>query len=66
MIAPQPFTIKCSKCHWSKCIEPKSDVVDMRWGVVYSRCPKCGEQTQREEGCCPSEAFLNKLKNLFS
>jgi uncharacterized protein (UPF0212 family) len=51
MIQPQPFTLKCPKCHWSKCIKPKGDVIDLSWGIGYSRCPKCGEQTQQEEGC---------------
>jgi len=65
-IKPQPLTLKCPKCHWSKCIEPKSDLADMSWGVAYSRCPKCGEQTQREEGCSALERVVSGVKQLFS
>jgi len=47
-IKPKPFTIKCTKCSWSKRIYPKSDVVDSSWGIQYVCCPKCGAETIRE------------------
>ena len=66
MIAPQPFTLKCPKCHWSKRIKPKSDAFDMSWGLEYASCPKCGAKTQRDTSSTPLESLVNGLKNIFS
>ena len=47
MIQPKPFMLKCPQCGWSKMIYPKSDVMDMSWGVKYITCPQCGTETIR-------------------
>jgi NAD-dependent SIR2 family protein deacetylase len=37
---PQPYTLKCTKCHWRKNVAPTSDVIMP--GDMPNECPKCG------------------------
>jgi len=57
-IKPNPFTIKCTKCSWSKRIYPKSDVVDGSWGLEYVCCPKCGAETTKDYNASVFDAII--------
>ena len=65
-IKPNPFTIKCTKCSWSKRIYPKSDVVDSSWGIQYVCCPKCGAETVRAYDTSVVDGVLDSIKRLWS
>ena len=64
-IQPKPFTLKCPKCGWSKRIRPKSDVVDMSWGLAYVQCPECGASTERVEEADFFSDAVGTLKEIF-
>ena len=65
MIQPKPFTLKCPNCGWSKRIHPKSDVVDISWGIEYLKCPQCGTPTERTYGTDLLTDAIDTLKGIF-
>ena len=66
MIKPLPFIIKCPQCGWSKTIYPKSDVMDMSWGIKYITCPQCGAETTRETNTESLTDVFKIVKNIFN
>jgi hypothetical protein len=42
-IPPRPHTYRCSACHWSKTVAPRSDVL-MPGIDHFDACPACGHR----------------------
>lgn len=59
-IPPRPHTYRCTACHWSKTVAPRSDAL-IRGIDHFDACPTCGHRPLETQAASAGWAALAEL-----